>query len=420
MKCAAGLVAHRGNELDDHLGDRADGDAEQERGQARVECRGTDPGAQDRRGAGDQAESQQPPQRRPLVRERRHDGQPFGRVVNREPDDEEGAQGQGTGAVGGPDREALAEVVQADADRDHQREIAGGRPRRGCALASAREVCVDSRQAEEGDDRPQEHQGWPAEGRRGLVAELETLQEGVDEQERKQADRQRDEHSQPLGADSAHERQPQHSQRHRDHPDVDSEQCHQREEVAVGLRRLAGNRDLVLDGGPGRGQQDDRVGLALHPRIGDVEGRRVETADAAAVGGLERDEAVVDRDLRDLDRIRAVVSDHELDLARPQHSLFDRELLDRRAGAVSQAGASQGGKGTDRRRDEQERREAEQPRRQPGGALVDERVARLQLSSPRRTRSSRARRTPRRGRETCSGPDMGSATRGSLAGPAPG
>ena len=46
--------------------------------------------------------------------DRRDDREPLGGVVDREADHEEGAQRQRADGVGGPDREPLAEVVQAD------------------------------------------------------------------------------------------------------------------------------------------------------------------------------------------------------------------------------------------------------------------------------------------------------------------
>ena len=68
------------------------------------------------------------PQRRLRLGERRDDGQALGRVVQREADDEEGAERQRADGVRRADGDALAEVVQPDADGDEQREVA--RPRR--------------------------------------------------------------------------------------------------------------------------------------------------------------------------------------------------------------------------------------------------------------------------------------------------
>ena len=54
------VVAQRRRELHDHLDDRAGAEAEQERGEAGVERRGADPGAEHGGRAGDQAEQRQP------------------------------------------------------------------------------------------------------------------------------------------------------------------------------------------------------------------------------------------------------------------------------------------------------------------------------------------------------------------------
>ena len=72
--------------------------------------------------------------------DRGDDGEPLGRVVDRESDHEQGAERERAGGVGGADREALAEVVEADPDGDEQGEVepagllpAGAPARRGSA-----------------------------------------------------------------------------------------------------------------------------------------------------------------------------------------------------------------------------------------------------------------------------------------------
>ena len=194
------LVAHRRRQLHDHPDDRADADAEQQRRQARVEGGGADPGAEDRRGAGDQAEAEQAPEarrRRRLavavaVAQRRHDRQALGGVVDREADDEEGAQGERPARVGGADRQALAEVVEADPDRHQQRQVgaAGARRRRRLrrAALAAREVGVDPGQGQVGDEGADEDEAGAAEGGRRLGGDLQPLEPGVDREEGEQAD----------------------------------------------------------------------------------------------------------------------------------------------------------------------------------------------------------------------------------------
>ena len=136
MQRATLVVAQGRCELHDHLDDRAGAEAEQERGEAGVERGRPDPRAEHGGRPRDQAEERQPPDRRAQVRDRRDDGEPLGRVVEREADDEEAAERQRSGRVRGADRDALAEVVQADAGRDEQRELC--RPTRRRAAARAR------------------------------------------------------------------------------------------------------------------------------------------------------------------------------------------------------------------------------------------------------------------------------------------
>ena len=97
----------------------------------------------------------------------------------------------------------------------------------------------------------------------------------------------------------------------------------------------------MLDRAAGGGEQGDLVGLALDPRVGDAEGGRPEPADALAVARGERDEGVVDDDLGDVHRVRAVVSHGELDLAGAQDGALDRQLLDGRPGAIAEPGSAQ-------------------------------------------------------------------------------
>ncbi len=58
----------------------------------------------------------------PLTRQRRDDRQPFGRVVQREADDEQRAERRLAERERRADRQPFAEVVQPDADRDQQRQ----------------------------------------------------------------------------------------------------------------------------------------------------------------------------------------------------------------------------------------------------------------------------------------------------------
>ena len=86
---------------------------------------------------------------------------------------------------------------------------------------------------------------------------------------------------------------------------------------------------------------------------------------------VERRVGVVDRDLGDFDRVGPVVAQGQLDLARPQHRALDRDLLDRRPGALAEPGTAEQGEGADRDRDQGQRDRAQRPGRQAaaGAAL---------------------------------------------------
>ena len=113
--------------------------------------------------AGDGAEPDQGTDGRALVGQRSDDGQPLGGVVQGEPDDQRGAQGQFADRVGRSDRQTLAEVVQADPDGDHDGEPAARRRSPPIARPPPVQHAVDR-----GERRgtPGPHRAAPAPGRR--------------------------------------------------------------------------------------------------------------------------------------------------------------------------------------------------------------------------------------------------------------
>ena len=97
---------------------------------------GADPGAENRRPAGQQRQRDEVPQRRPLAHQRRGDADPLGHVVQREADDQEDAERGLAEREGGADGQPLAQVVQPDAERDLIGQSASERlagPCFGCA-----------------------------------------------------------------------------------------------------------------------------------------------------------------------------------------------------------------------------------------------------------------------------------------------
>ena len=117
--------------------------------------------------------------------------------MDREADHEQRAERERAGRVGGADRQALAEVVQADADRDEQREVgAAGRPAAGAASPRERMQTSTAEQREVGDDGaektsatpPKACEPWPA-AISVPSSSASTIEEG------EQADRERHQHA---------------------------------------------------------------------------------------------------------------------------------------------------------------------------------------------------------------------------------
>ena len=99
-----------------------------------------------------------------------------------------------------------------------------------------------------------------------------------------QPDRERHQDAQPARVDAPHERQPQHPERDRHDAHVEPEQRHQPVEAEVGVGRLDRHRDLVRDRRAGRGHELHLVGVALDPVVADRDLRGVEPPELA-VGG---------------------------------------------------------------------------------------------------------------------------------------
>ena len=159
--------------------------------------------------------------------------------------------------------------------------------------------------------------------------------------------------------DRAHPGQPEHADGDRDHADVDADQRHQAVEAEVGGRALGRGGDLVRHGRAGRGHQHQLVPLPLDPRVADVDLPALQPAQLVA-RLRERAEGVVDHHLRHPHRVGPVVAHVQLDLAGSQHRALHRQLLDRHAVAL-EAGRVEGDEQPDRRAEDQQRHEAQQP-----------------------------------------------------------
>ena len=172
--------------------------------------------------AADRAEADQGSYWRALIGERGEDGQPPGRVVQGEPDDERRTDSQRAHGVGRPDGQSFTEVVQADTDGDHQGQSP---PVGGCFLTSlvAVEQASDRGQDEECKSGSEQYEQWAAErdannARRGRI-----LHRGVGGEEPEQADGKRQQHPDHPSAGPPEDRQDEHAQRDRDDADVGSE-----------------------------------------------------------------------------------------------------------------------------------------------------------------------------------------------------
>src|SRR5882762_6605648 len=117
-------LARDGEKLDDDIQDRSRRQRE-ERGKDRLVLKGlTDDGSDERRTARDQPERAEktPTREMRLTREGSDDAEALGRVVQRESDDEHEGQTQLPSGGGLADRQTFREVVEADPQRDEERE----------------------------------------------------------------------------------------------------------------------------------------------------------------------------------------------------------------------------------------------------------------------------------------------------------
>ena len=196
---APGAVADRRDELLDHLHDRAGAGAEQEGGDARVEGRRADPGAEDRRRAGDQRRAARAAARRGgCAATGATIARPSVVLCSAKPITRKAPSDERPDGVGGADREPLAEVVQPDRDRHQQREAAGRRAARPARPSAARvRRAMPARRSAPGRtiDAAEEDERRAAERLRALLGDVEALERGVDREEAEQPDRQR-----PSGA----------------------------------------------------------------------------------------------------------------------------------------------------------------------------------------------------------------------------
>ncbi len=206
-------------------------------------------------------------------RERRHDGEPLGRVVQREAEHQQGAERELAEREGGADGQPLTEVVQADADGDEQCHDGPGRPGAGPGrgAAAAAQPGAETVDGEIGGDRGEQQQHRPLERARHRLGRLAALVQRVDEEEDQQPDRQGQHEVEAAPPEPPQQRVPEQADRHRQHADVEADQREDAEQPAAGARRLHRHRDLVIEGDAVAADQAQRVRLALDPGVGDAQ-----------------------------------------------------------------------------------------------------------------------------------------------------
>ena len=226
----------------DHLRDGAGAEPEAHHGGHPRVDEPAQPGAGDRRHAADQPEPDEQRQRRTLLRDRREDGEPFGRVVQREADDQQRAERGLAERERRADRQPFAEVVQADPDRDEQREHRAGAGRGGLA-SGARAPRAATARSLRGRGRP-----WRRRRRRARSPGTRPASSDAPSSPSWTASTNRNASSPIVTASSSVEarsaqprqhREPAEAERDRQHADVEADQ---RKRPEVARRRLSAFR----------------------------------------------------------------------------------------------------------------------------------------------------------------------------------
>ena len=174
-------------------------------------------------------------------------------------------------------------------------------------------------------------------GHRG--GRLERFVRRVDEQEHEKSDRQREQHVDSGLSQAAREREPEQAEGHRDDTDVEPDQRERPQISPIRLRRSHGDRNLVLEGRPGRRHDLDEMRFADDPRVRDDESRLPEMRQHRAfIRRIRRERPVriVHRHLRDRDRVGPVVEDMQDDPVARQHRALDCQAFDRRRAIPTQ------------------------------------------------------------------------------------
>ena len=351
------------------------------------------------------------------ARDRGHDRQPLGRVVQRETEHEHEAQRYVAHRIGRADGEPFAQVVQADAsgnqigERELRRARGAGRIAGFCAVFPRKQLLLQRREHKDASDPAQSHQADTLEHAGDVFGDLEAFLHGVDAKENEQTDGEEEKEIEQSVGRALERRKPNQPDRDRDHADVDPQHGEDPKIARGGPRRLHRHFDFLLEGEARGGQEHHRMGFALDPGIGDEDRGAAEARNLARRLDFVAPERIVHEHLGDGHRLGAAVDDLDRDALGSEDQALDRELLDRRKG-----GLEEGGRVVNLERQEHRAQEQDREDRDDQGGNARALLIRRHLP-PRRGPSIPARRTRSDGRETCNGPDGGSASRAQPARP---
>ena len=304
-------------DLPGDLEDRAGADAEEERRQRQRVGEAADPGADDRRRAGEQARAAaRRCQRRPVAQHRRDDAEPLGDVLDDEADHQEGAERDLAEGVGRPDREPLAEVVQADRRaRSSSPAPAAGSPRRARRLpggwltaSSRRNVSTmprpTRRDALERARRPARPAPAPRRSRRcpGRPAARRSAPSG------------RSRRGGRVARSAGHQSRPRKTGITPTYRPISVNESSSVRRSASASRTRPGSRPG--SGSRRDGDDHDLVRLGLDPAVGDVDRRAVEPVQRRARVDHRRPDRVVDDHLRDRQLLRPDVAHVQVEALR--------------------------------------------------------------------------------------------------------
>ena len=185
--------------------------------------------------------------------------------------------------------------MQADPDGDEQRQHPARvwrTPGPGLPLP---EPAAERLEPQVGRRRARHEQRQALIRARQCSGRFEPLVRRIDEEEREQADGEREQRVEAGPAKTRDERKPEQAERHRNHAHVQTDQREEPEGAGPDARRGDRHRDLVLERRAGGRQDLHEVGVAGDPGIRDRDGRATQVPERRASRHAERPERIVNR-----------------------------------------------------------------------------------------------------------------------------